>query len=90
MAKQEKKDKYVVIKKHTLNHKVGDVVSLTEKKAKALIGKVRLQADVEKDTSKEDELKALKKENAELKAKIAELEKDPDIDKGDGESKASK
>ena len=72
MAKQtEKKKKYVVLKKHTLDYEVGQVVELTETKAKALTGKVRLQGDVVKDTASVDEIKALKKENAELKAEVA-------------------
>lgn len=74
--------KFVVVKKHTLDYKIGETVELTAREAKALIGKVRPLADVERDAKTGDEVKslaeanaALGKENAELKAKLAELEK---------------
>ena len=66
MAKQEKKLKYVVIKKHTLDYEVGQVVSLTETKAKALVGKVRLQADDVKSVDQGALVKKLEKEVADF------------------------
>ena len=33
--------KYIVIKKHTLNHKVGDIIELTDKQALNLVNKVK-------------------------------------------------
>jgi len=39
----EKTEKYIVIQTNTLDHKVGDVISLTESKAKFLVGKVEKQ-----------------------------------------------
>jgi hypothetical protein len=38
----EKLKEYVVVKKNTLDHSVGDKIKLTDKKAKALSGKVEL------------------------------------------------
>jgi hypothetical protein len=66
--------KFVVIKNNTLNHKVGDVIELTARQAKNLIGKIRSHADVERDAAAGDELKLLAEEIEALKAKIAELE----------------
>lgn len=67
--------KFVVIKKNTLDYKVGEVVSLTARQAKNLVGKVRAYADIEREAAAGNELKALAEENAALKAKLAELEK---------------
>jgi len=44
--KKETTEKFVVIKKHCLNHKVGAVIPLTKKQARNLVGKVRLQSEV--------------------------------------------
>ena len=55
------KKKYKVVKKHTLGFAVGEVVSLSENQAKALVGKVV-------------PVKAKKKEEDPSAGKIAELE----------------
>ncbi len=44
----ENTTKYIVTKKGALKHKVGDVVSLTEKQAKFMVGKIKLQTSVVK------------------------------------------
>lgn len=81
MTEQKKTRKYVVIMTNTLNYKVGQVVSLSAAKAKALVGKVRPQREVELEnevmkisaevTAENDALRievvALKEELAELK-----------------------
>lgn len=40
---KESTRKYIVTQTNTLNHKVGDVIELTDTKAAALVNKVRLQ-----------------------------------------------
>lgn len=75
MANQKKEptEKYVVIKPHTLDHKVGDKIDLTAKQAKNLVGKVRKASDV----AGENEAKASPAELKKLKAaedRVAELE----------------
>ena len=44
--------KYEVIQKHTLGHKVGDVIELTENQAKCLVNKVKLVPEREKPAKK--------------------------------------
>lgn len=39
--------KYIVIKKHTLNHKVGDEITLSDSKAAALVNKIELVPAIE-------------------------------------------
>jgi cell division protein FtsB len=88
-TKKETTEKYVVIKKHCLNHKVDAVISLTEKQAKNLVGKVRLQSEkidgnefavangelqVQVDTLT-TEKKGLEAEVKKLKAEISLLKK---------------
>lgn len=70
-----KKQKYVVTQKHTLGHKVGATVSLTEKQAASLVNKVRLQAELNAASEPSAATKKLKTENEKLKAEIAELKK---------------
>ena len=40
MQKNQKQKKYEVTRKHCLNHKIGDVIELTDDKARKLSGKV--------------------------------------------------
>lgn len=81
-AKKVPTRKYVVVKKHTLGHSVGDVIEVTPSQARHLIGKIRSLSDVEKDAKAGNELKVLAEENASLKeqleaavAELAELKK---------------
>jgi len=85
----DKKEKYVVTQKHTLDHKVGTVISLTEKRAASLVNKVQLQSelslagkpaqaikDLEDENSKlSDEMTTLVDENTKLINEIKELKK---------------
>ena len=79
-SKKETTEKFVVIKKHCLNHKVGAVIELTEKQAKSLVGKVRLQSEeidesefAEVNGQLQAENDSLKKENEELKGDSKKL-----------------
>jgi len=74
--------KYVVTMKHCLNYKVGQMVELTDKKATALSGKVRLKSELDGESESQKTVmeltkanEALAKENGELKDKISTLEK---------------
>lgn len=73
-TKKAKTEKFVVVKAHTLGHKIGDVIDLTEAKAKALIGKVRLQSEGVENVTTSAASKKLKDENAEMAKRIEELE----------------
>ena len=72
--------KYVVTEKHTLNHKVNDVIELTELAAKSLSGKIRLKDDVDNEgaepvviTELKAEVVALTESLALAEAEIVEL-----------------
>lgn len=67
MATKEKTAKFVVVKKHTLDFEVGQVVELTANQARSLVGKIRLKKDMEDETKTAKSL-------AEAEEKIAELE----------------
>ncbi len=74
--------KYVVTMKHCLNYKVGQMVELTDKKAKSLHGKVRLKSEFDGESESQNNVmeltkanEALVKENNELKDKLSTLEK---------------
>ena len=69
-----KTEKYIVIKKHTLNHEVGAEIDLTEDKAKALVGKVRLKSAGAVDKAKDTQVEKLKLENKKLGEQNALLE----------------
>ncbi len=76
------KKKYIVTMKHTLGYKVGQMVELTDEKASALIGKVRLKSELDGESESQNAMmeltsanEALAKENSELKDKISTLEK---------------
>lgn len=73
-AKKAKTEKYVVIKAHTLGHKIGEVIELTEAKAFSLVGKVRLQSEGVENVTTSGASKKLKDENAELVKRVEELE----------------
>lgn len=73
-TKKAKTEKYVVIKPHTLGHKIGDVIDLTDSKALSLVGKVRLQSEGIENVTTEGASKKLKAENAELVKRIEDLE----------------
>jgi len=47
---------YIVTQKHTLGHKVGAEIELSDKQAKNLVGKVRLKDDVIADGSGKSDL----------------------------------
>lgn len=47
-----KTEKYIVIKENTLDFKVGQTVELTEKKASALIGKIKLKSEYKQKKTK--------------------------------------
>jgi len=79
-AKKEKTEKYVVVKNHTLGHKVGDVIPLTAIKALALVGKVRKQSEGIENVTTEGASKKLKGENTTLTARIEELEGEAEKD----------
>tara|TARA_R110000737_G_scaffold195660_1_gene216511 strand:- start:332 stop:658 length:327 start_codon:yes stop_codon:yes gene_type:complete len=68
--KKEKTEKYIVVKLHTLGHKVGDVISLAEAKAKSLVGKVRLQSEGVENITTSGASQKLKDENKSLLAQI--------------------
>ena len=70
----EKTDKYVVVKLHTLNHSVGDVIELTDSKAASLSGKVRLQSEGVENVTVAGASQRLKDINTELSARIEKLE----------------
>ena len=74
--------KYIVEMKHTLNYKVGQMVELTDKKAKSLSGKIRLKSELDNESESQNTVmeltsanEALAKENSEMKDKISTLEK---------------
>jgi len=74
--------KYVVTMKHTLNYKIGQMVELTDAKAKSLSGKVRLKSELDGESESQKTVmeltsknEALTKENSEMKDKISTLEK---------------
>ena len=74
--------KYIVTMPHTLGYKVGQMVELTDKKAKSLSGKVRLKSELDTESQAETSLieltsanEKLTKENSSLKDKISTLEK---------------
>lgn len=46
--------KYEVVQKHTLGHKVGDVIELTENQAKCLVNKVKLVVESERRIDSSD------------------------------------
>lgn len=74
---KEKKLDYVVVKQGVAEHKVGDTIKLTERTAASLANKVVLKSEYNqapKSAGDADEVKALKKENAELKKQVAALE----------------
>ena len=73
-TKKAKTEKFVVVKAHTLGHKIGDVIDLTETKAAALVGKVRLQSEGVENVTTSGASQKLKVENAELTKRIEELE----------------
>ncbi len=73
MAKKEETKKYVVIKKHTLGHKKGAVISLTDKKAQALVGKVRLQSEELESDGLAEEVGQIQEANNELTAENTQL-----------------
>ena len=75
-TKKNKTEKYIVVKTHTLGHKVGDVIELTETKAKSLVGKVRLQSEGVENVTTSGASKKLKDENALLLKRIDELEEE--------------
>jgi len=80
--------KYEVTQKHTLGHKVGDVIELTENQAKCLVNKVRLipviepvaepaveevsEAEPETEVEVEVEVEAAAEEKPAKKAKKAD------------------
>ncbi|MCJ8293396.1 MAG: hypothetical protein MJK15_03235 [Colwellia sp.] len=67
-----KKD-YIVVKKHTLNHKIGDTIKLDERQAQNLSGKVKLKTEVisEEDEGYNSELQnKLQEELAEAKKEL--------------------
>lgn len=72
-AKKEKTEKYVVVKAHTLGHKIGDVIPLTEAKALALVGKVRLQSGGVENVTTSGASQKLKDANAKLTLRVEEL-----------------
>lgn len=72
---QTKTQKYTVVKKHTLDHKVGEVISLTDEKAANLIGKVRLQSEGTENVTTSGASKKLKEENEALKSEVEALKK---------------
>lgn len=65
-TKKEATEKYIVVKPNTLKHEVGDVVELTERQSKTLIGKVKKQSEVAAGKDATKDLSELKKANAEL------------------------
>lgn len=89
MAKTEKTQVYIVTQRNTLDHKVGDEIKLTDKRAKDLSGKVKLKADGAIDKEKTNligDLKksvvSLQKDNGDLVAEIELLKKPVEEDKG--------
>jgi hypothetical protein len=78
-APKEATKAYVVTRRHTGNHQVGDTVQLTDKKAANWANKVRLkdefdaQSKAGRKAAFENENIALKEENAQLKAENAQL-----------------
>lgn len=65
--------KYVVLMKHCLNYKVGQVVELTDKKAASLAGKVRLKSELDNESEPEKHVMELTKENEALSKEVAAL-----------------
>jgi len=78
---KEKTQKFVVVKNHTLNHKIGDKIDLTEKQAKNLVGKVVLASEysaggeVKATAAEVKKLKAAEARITELEAEVEELKK---------------
>ena len=75
-TKKNKTEKYIVVKSHTLGHKIGDVIELNETKAKSLIGKVRLQSEGVENVTTSGASKKLKDQNALLVKRVEELEEE--------------
>jgi len=70
MAKTEK---YIVEKKHCLGHKIGAEIDLTEGKAKALVGKVRLKDEVEGENKLAEAAGKAQERVNELESEVADL-----------------
>lgn len=68
--KKAKTEKYVVVKAHTLDHKIGDIILLTEGKALDLVGKVRLQSEGVENITTSGASQKLKNEVRALKDEI--------------------
>ena len=64
---KEKTRKYIVTEPNTLDHEIGDVIELTDKRAKGFVNKVRLQSDGSLSGSINVASNKLKKENEALK-----------------------
>lgn len=71
MSKETKK--YIVTMPHTLNYKVDQMVELTDKKAAALSGKVRLKSDLDEETQSQKTVMELTKENESLTKEVSAL-----------------
>jgi len=72
MAKA-KTEKYIVIKKHCLGHKIGAEIDLTEGKAKALVGKVRKKDEVEGENKLAEAAGKSQERVNELESEVADL-----------------
>lgn len=75
-----KTKKYVVIKKHCLGHEIGAEINLTEGRALALVGKIRLKDEVEDENKlaeaagkAQETINELEKEVGDLKNDITRL-----------------
>ena len=70
---------YIVTRKHTLNHKIGDEIELNEQQAKNLTGKIRLKDEAVIDGVDPDA--ATKAEELELANKELALDLETSIQK---------
>lgn len=71
---------YIVIKKHCLGHEMGAEIQLSEAKAEALVGKVRLKDEVEGENKlaqaagkAQERINELEKEVGDLKNDVTRL-----------------
>ncbi len=75
MAKA-KSEKYIVTNKHCLGHKIGAEIDLTEDKARALVGKVRLKDEVEGENKLAEAAGKAQERVNQLEAEVADLKND--------------
>ena len=65
---------YIVIRKHCLGHPIDTIIKLTDEKAAALVGKVRLKTDHDKESDNRKKTITQAAEIKALQARIVELD----------------